>query len=470
MSERAVTAASDGLRTVCDELLSLLARQRPAGTVAVSAAAESGRSVQGRFADGRIVELSRSTHRGASLRCIHRLAGEGADTTTFHHVAATEPSADLVRLLLTRLGGTTSSSTVLEYPRTGSGPVIEPLRAQDGVSIPELAAFLEQVDAGARSADPAVSQVLIGFEVVDRLFCVGADVDERSLVYLTVRAIARRGSQLATGVYTPGTSGRLAEFTPFALGAEAGRRAVTGLGARPAPVGHFPVVVRGGRGIVLLHEACCHPLESDEVLRGSVYADQIGRPIAAPHVTITDDPTAAGSVGQYRFDDEGQPARPTLLVENGVLRALLTSGYTADRLSLPPTPNARCSSVLDPPLPRMSTTCLAAGQDRPEDILSGTEFGIYAENVGGGEVTESTGEFVFRVNNGYLIRNGRITDPIRDTTIAGRGDVVLKMIDAVGNDTALGAAKCRKQGQGVPVGLSGPTLRVASLLVGGTDV
>ncbi len=438
----------EGLLAVCAELACELERRRPSTALSVGVAAESGVGVKGRFADGRIVEVSRTARRGAALRCV---TPEG-----FHHVASTVPDLGMVDQLLSRGSG------------EGRALPLPAFSEHDAATSAELVEFLGRIDASARAAGPEISQLVIAFEVADRLFCVAGGLDHRRLVYLTIRAIARKGTDLATGVYTPGISGSLAELDPDGLGREVARRAINALGARPAPVGRFPVVIRGGRGIVLLHEACCHALEADQVLHGSVYADRVGQRIASPLVTIVDDPTMPGSVGSYRRDDEGMTASPTTLVEDGVLRGFLTDSRTAARLAVPGSPNARCESVLDPPLPRMSTTCLVAGRDDPADIVSGTEYGIYAENVGGGEVVESTGEFCFRVTNGYLIKDGRIADPIVDTTIAGRGDRVLREIDAVGDDSVLGAAKCGKFGQVIPVGVSGPTVRVASLLVGGT--
>ena len=231
----------------------------------------------------------------------------------------------------------------------------------------------------------------------------------------------------------------------------------------------MPIVVAGGRGIVMLHEACCHPLEGDEVIRGSIYASRVGDAIASPLVNVTDDPTVVGAVGSYVYDDEGVLASPTPLIVDGVLSGFLTDSDSAARLAVERSGNGRCRDMSHPPLPRMSNTCLANGESSVEDLVASTESGIYAENIGGGEMIESTGEFTFRVTNGYRIENGQITDPISETTISGTGESVLNGIDGVANDSSVGAAKCGKFGQWVPVGVIGPTLRVSSLFVGGTQ-
>jgi TldD protein len=439
------------LRTVCHELSAELERGRPADAAGVAAAAESGVHLRGRYAGGRITEVSTALRTGA---CVRKYS-DG----TYHQVASVTPGPGMVHALY----GRPRAVPPRPYP-----PIGTPAPA-DVIDLAGLRDFLGALDAGARDTAPVIGQLIADFEVTDRLFCAGNRLDHRRVGYLTIKAIARRGSALATGIYTPGLAGPLSDLDPAELGAEAARRAVAKLGARPAPVGRFPVIVRGGRGIVLVHEACCHALEADEVLRGSTYTGLAGKPIAAEAVTIVDDPTLPGAVGRYEIDDEGTPARPTTLVRDGYLRSFLSTRHTARQLGTAGTPNARCETILDPPIPRMSNTCLLAGAADPADMIAGTKLGIYAEHVGGGEVVESTGDFVFRVNNGQMIRDGRLAEPIAETTIAGRGADVLRSIDAVGNDPSLGAARCGKSGQAVLVGVYGPTISVRSLLVGGTD-
>lgn len=447
--------AGMALQTICEQLTAQLESRRPADAVDVAAVAESRTYVRGRYVDGRVADVSTALSAGACVR-------EYGDTT-FRQVASTTPGPGMVEALYAGISDWS--------PAQAGAPAAAPamMLPADLIELSELVRFLDAVDRGARDAVASVRQVVIDFEVAERLFCVGDQLDHRRVVYLTIRAVARHGDTLATGTYTPGLAGTLSSLVPAELGAEAARRAVVKLDARPAPVGYFPVVVQGGRGIVLLHEACCHALEADEVLHGSTYTGLEGEQIAAPGVTIIDDPTLPGAVGRYNMDDEGARARPTTLVADGYLRAFLTTAHTARRLGTPRSPNARCETVLDPPVPRMSNTYLREGDVDPASIIAGTTLGVYAEHVGGGEVVESTGDFVFRVNNGWMIRNGQLAEPIRETTIAGRGADVLRSIEAVGNDVTSGAARCGKLGQWVTVGLRGPTIAVRSLLVGGTD-
>ncbi|NED91177.1 TldD/PmbA family protein [Streptomyces sp. SID11233] len=445
---------SGTLRAAAGELGDEMRRHGPRGAVSTSGAVQSWHRVSGRFAESRVSDLSLQQGRATAARYV---LPDG-----FRHRAlpGLDPTA-------ARLDGPAGS---------GSGPAAPGPDGPPGwLEIPAVLRALHALEDAARGHDPSIAQVVIDFELSEQDMCLVAGGgprihDERRLLsYLSVRVIARRGGRVSTGFYTPGTCGPLDGIDVRACGAEVSRRAVAGLDARPAPVGRMPVVVAGGRGMVLLHEACCHPLEGDEVVRGSVYAGRLGERIASPLVTVRDDPTVPGAVGSYAYDDEGVPAAPTTVIEEGRLTGYLTDQESATRLGTVSSGNGRCTTVLQPPLPRMTNTCLAAGTSSVAEIIADTGFGIYAEHVGGGEVIEATGEFTFRVTNGHLIEKGRITDPIQETTIAGLGSRMLADVDAVADDPAVGAAKCGKFGQWVPVGVIGPTLRVGSLLVGGTE-
>ncbi|MFE7181815.1 TldD/PmbA family protein [Streptomyces erythrochromogenes] len=442
----------DSLRAVGHDLAAELRANRPKDQLSASGEVQTWHRTSGRLAEGRVSDISVQWGQATAARYVTR--------DTFLHRSASGFAPTVARL-----GAKTATTAPAGLQDTGRPPAW----TEPGTALTAL----RELEQAARDFDPAVAQVVVDFELAEQDLCVvdheGRVHDEtRLLSYLTVRVIARKGGRVSTGFYTPGVSGPLSGIDMHAAGAEVARRAVTGLAARPAPVGRLPVVVAGGRGMVLLHEACCHPLEGDEVLRGSVYAGRMGETIASPLVTLRDDPTVPGAVGSYAYDDEGVRATPTTLIENGVLTGWLTDQESAARLSIASSGNGRCTTALQPPQPRMTNTCLAAGTSTVDEIIASTEYGIYAEHVGGGEVIESTGEFTFRVTNGHLIENGRVTDPIEETTITGTGTQVLRDIDAIADDTAVGAAKCGKFGQWVTVGVVGPTLRVGSLLVGGT--
>jgi len=446
-----------------EELDAALQRVRPAAWAGTSALVERGDRVSGRFVDQRIIDVTTRTGVGAAVRCV-------TDRGLLYR-SADEPRVGLAEELLDLYRADTRPAR--QVPPAGRPRPADVASDITSRTLKLILGWLREADRAARGLDRRVTQFVADFDVSHRQLEVSCDGthyrDDRLLSYLTLRAIARDGTGIATGTYTPGSSTGLGVLSPEACGVEAARRAVGGLGARPAPVGRLPVVVAGGRGIVLIHEACCHPLEGDEVLRGSVYAGAVGMMIASSVVSIVDDATVPGATGTYRVDDEGTLAGATTLVDRGVLRGFLTDQETAHHLGADRTGNGRCRSVLDPPLPRMTNTCLLPGHQTRDEIILNTGLGVYAEHVGGGEVIESTGQFVFRVTNGYMIRDGEIAEAIQETTIAGTGTEVLRNIDAVADDVAIGAARCGKFGQFIPVGVVGPTLRVSELLVGGTS-
>lgn len=446
--------STDGRR-----LVALLRGAASRSWLAADVLVEETAELRARLADSTVAEATASVVNGT---CVRRI---DAESVTYRCRA--EIGDDVARELARELRREGTEAT--EHR-------IRPCRV-DGAAAGEVEALvqiLDAVDGAARNADDRVLQVVVEAErrrqrvTIATLEGAVAE-DRRALLYLTISVVARSGRRLATGVLTPATSGPLEELDAAAAGREAALRATVALEARPAPVRRLPVVVGPGRGAVLVHEACCHPVEGDEVLRGSIYAGRTGRPISSPLVTIVDDPLVPGAAGSILVDDDGLAASPTTVVEDGVLRSFLTDRVSALRLGVVSTGNGRRVGYTHTSLPRMTNTCVRAGSATPAEIIADTRLGIYAQHVGGGEVVESTGDFVFRVTNGFMIENGRVGDPIEDTTVRGNGAVVLRQIDCVGDDVQVGAAKCAKLGQVLPVGVVAPTLRIRSLLVGGTE-
>jgi len=417
---------------------------------------ESARLLNARFTEGHVTKAASSQQWGSATR---RIRGTGA--VAFGASNEWRPTA-----IAALLAGETASSHAANEREKGTTSETDDLLA-------EATRFCEQIDAAAREFHSAVTQVLIDVERVRREVAVvtpdAVHREFRTLEYFTVRAICNSGNELTTGFYTPATSGSLDNLDPVHIGRLAARRAVDGRGARPAPIATVPVVVAGGRGMVLIHEACCHPIEGDEVVKGSIYSGGLGSRIAAPELRIADDSQVPGAVGSYGFDDEGELSRRTPLVEDGLLVNYLTDVSNGVALGRGSSGNGRVDNFKSTPLPRMSNTVVGAGRLAPEQVIEQTEHGIYAEVVGGGEVVEATGEFVFRVLNGRMIENGQLTDAIQETTIGGNGKEVLRNVDMIASDVQVGAAQCGKHGQYVPVGVIGPTLRISGLRVGGTE-
>jgi len=241
------------------------------------------------------------------------------------------------------------------------------------------------------------------------------------------------------------------------------------LDAVDSPRGVIPVVLAPGENGVLFHESCGHGMEADLVYKGSNFKDQIGKQTAARGVTLIDDGTLPFMPGSFAFDDEGTPSERTVLIEDGIQKNYLCDLIWGEKLGLKSTGSGRRQSFRFPPIPRMRNTFIERGNRSPEEIVAATRKGIYVASVGGGgQVDVITGNFMMGVGEGYLIENGRITQPIKGATLSGMGIQALKTIDMVGNDLQLfaSAGRCGKM-QAAPVGFGMPTIRVRGILVGG---
>ena len=297
--------------------------------------------------------------------------------------------------------------------------------------------------------------------------------DEVTRVLFRVSVVADGDLGMQTGAESLGFTGGWEVFDRYSLidlATEAAEQAVRKLHARPAPSGQLPVVIAQGTGGVLFHEACGHGLEADHIAKGaSVYAGRMGELVASPLVTLVDDGTVDGEWGTRSFDDEGQPTRRNVLIENGVLVDYMWDHIRARDEERAPSGNGRRQDYASLPMVRMTNTFVLAGEDNPADIISSTEHGVYVAKLGGGSVNTASGDFVFGMRDAYLIENGQITEPLREGNLIGNGPQVLSDIDMLGNDFAMGGpGTCGKDGQGVPVGTGQPTLRVSSMTIGGT--
>jgi TldD protein len=230
-----------------------------------------------------------------------------------------------------------------------------------------------------------------------------------------------------------------------------------------------PIVLAGGSGGILFHEACGHGLEADHIVKdASVYVGQVGQLVASPLVTLVDDGTWFGEWGNFGVDDEGNAPARNVLIENGVLTDYMWDWLRARKEGRKSSGNGRRQSYQHLPMVRMTNTFLLAGPEDPDEIVAQTPSGVYVKKLGGGQVNTATGDFVFGTTEAYLIENGRITEPLRDANLIGNGPEVLRRIDAVAGDFDMTPGTCGKDGQSVPVGCGQATLRITGVTLGGT--
>jgi TldD protein len=262
----------------------------------------------------------------------------------------------------------------------------------------------------------------------------------------------------------------LDEYPPEKIAQTAVRQALLMLKAGKAPGGTMPVVISSEAGGTMVHEAVGHGLEADLACEGlSVYHNKIGQRVANEKVTVVDDATVPNKRGSFQFDDEGVPAERTVLIEKGILKNYMFDRKVAMKHGFQPTGNGRRESYRFKPICRMTNTMILSGADDPAEIVRSTERGLFVRKMGGGQVNTVNGDFVFEVNEGYLIEKGKVGDPVRGAILTGNGPKVLQTIDKVGNDLGFAIGTCGKDGQGVPVGDAQPTLRIPELVIGGSS-
>ncbi|MEQ8405191.1 MAG: metalloprotease TldD [Oceanicaulis sp.] len=426
------------------------------------------------FDDGRLKVASFDAERGFGLR------GVFGERTGFAH--SSDPTLDALK----RAGETASAA------RKGADAVMAPPPARtnqrfyediDVIGAPGFdakAKLLAEIDAYLRDKDSEVVQVsasLSGSRRVIGIVRAGGDVraDVRPLVRLNVAVTCERAGRRETG--SAGAGGR-AEFSRWVdpaawkdLADEALRVAKVNLEAVDAPAGEWDLVLGPGWPAVLLHEAVGHGLEGDFNRKGSsAFAGRIGEQVASKGVTVVDDGAIDQRRGSLSFDDEGTPTGRTVLIEDGVLVGYMQDRQNARLMGMEPTGNGRRESYAHPTMPRMTNTIMEAGDHDPKEILESLEDGVYAVNFGGGQVDITSGKFVFRCTEAYRVRGGEVQEPIKGATLIGDGPTALTKISMIGNDMKMdpGVGTCGKAGQGVPVGVGQPTLKIKGLTVGGT--
>ncbi|MBI1406298.1 MAG: metalloprotease TldD [Caulobacter sp.] len=428
------------------------------------------------FDDGRLKNAAYDSGEGFGLRVV---AGETAGYAHASEIseAAFGRAADSARLAKRGYSGVAA-----EGPRSTNirlygedNPVASP-----GFS--EKVALLQEIDAFARARDSRIVQVSASMagerRIVEILRADGRLVrDVRPLSRVNVQVTVERDGRRESG--TSGAGGRAGFetwITPESWQGqvdEALRQALVNLEAIDCPAGEMDVVLGPGWNGVLLHEAVGHGLEGDFNRKGiSAFSGRVGERVAAKGVTVVDDGTLPGRRGSLSVDDEGTPTERTVLIEDGILTGYMHDRQSARLMGLSPTGNARRESYAYMPMPRMTNTVMLGGEHTLDEMIASTKRGLYCASLGGGQVDITNGKFVFQCTEAYLIENGKITHPVKGATLIGDGPSALTRVTMIGDDFALdpGIGVCGKAGQGVPVGVGQPSLKITGLTVGGTAV
>ena len=426
------------------------------------------------FDNGRLKQATYDTSQGFGLRAVKDEAVGYAHASDLSE-AAIERAADAVRAVKGGYAGQYAEPPARTNAKLygDDSPLASP-------SFEAKARLLQTIDAYARAKDPRVRQVTAGlaatWQAVEILRGDGTTYrDVRPLVRVTVSVVVGDGNRQEVG--SDGYGGREGYGRFIATDAWQGavdnaiRQALVNLEAVPAPAGEMDVVLGPGWPGVMLHEAVGHGLEGDfNRKKTSAFAGLMGQQVAAKGVTVVDDGTISLRRGSLSIDDEGTPTNRTVLIEDGILVGYMQDRQNARLMAMKPTGNGRRESFAHVPMPRMTNTLMLAGSRDPAEIIASVKHGIYATYFGGGQVDITSGKYVFQCTEAYRIDNGKVGAPIKGAMLIGNGPTDLHRISMVGNDLKLdnGIGTCGKNGQGVPVGVGQPTLRIDRITVGGT--
>ena len=426
------------------------------------------------YDDGKLKAASFDESQGFGLRAVRGETAAYAHATEISE-AALKRAAEVCRTVAKGDGAVVDAS-----PERSNRKLYADTNPAEALGFSKKVTLLQKVDAFARGLDPRVVQVSVSlgadWQAIEILRGDGSTYrDIRPLVRFNVSVVSSDGTQQGQGSHGLGGRGEPLSYLTDDICQEAAREALrqslVSLEAKPAPAGEMDVLLGPGWPGILLHEAIGHGLEGDfHRKKTSVFTKLMGERIAAKGITVVDDGTIPNRRGSISIDDEGTPSRRNTLIEDGVLVGLMQDRMNARLMGVAPTGNGRRQSYAHAPMPRMTNTFMMAGDKAPEEIQRSIKKGLYAKSFGGGQVDITSGKFVFSCTEAYLIEDGRITTPVKGATLIGSGADALMRISMVGNDMALdpGIGTCGKQGQGVPVGVGQPTIRIDRLTVGGT--
>lgn len=377
--------------------------------------------------------------------------------------------------------------------RQGTGGVILPVPQRTGslyagnnpledVSEQKRIQIMEDTDRAIRSLNPFIKQVNMVIDTsLDLVTVIRQDGrrfdDVRPMTHIVVSVDALNPSgDIETGSASYAARGTLSDFFKKAsvdvLAIRAVEQLKTKMKAVPCPAGQMDVILGSGAAAVMLHEAVGHGLEGDFNRTGaSPFAGKIGQQVAARGVTVVDQGNIPGQLGALNVDDEGVETGRTVLIEDGILKGYIQDTINARLMGVAPTGNGRRESYTSQPVPRMTTTFMEAGQHTKEEMIASVKGkALYAVQFAGGQVDTASGKFVFAVDEGYLVEDGKVVGPVKGATLIGDCIQAMSAITMIGNDLVIdtGAWSCGKAGQSVPVGVGQPHLKMGGMTVGGT--
>lgn len=386
-----------------------------------------------------------------------------------------ETLLDLANDLATAFSGTRAKKAIT-LPKMKKGDKHQIKRKPDTVDIKEKVDLVKRANQAARNYSKDISQVNLSYmDTVQNVWIASSEDiyvhDERIRTRLGIHSVAKNEDDMQSGFNGPGGHYGFEFYDTFDVeeaGQEASRIAVTMLYADEAPSATMPVVIDNGFGGVIFHEACGHSLEATSVAKNaSVFSGKKNEKIGSDLVTAIDDGTIENAWGSANFDDEGRPQKRRVLIEKGMLKSYMVDHLNGLRMNESSTGSGRRESYRFAPTSRMSNTFIDNGESTFDEIIEATEYGLYAKKMGGGSVQPSSGDFNFAVMEGYMIRNGKIAEPVKGATLVGTGKDALKKIDMVGDNLSRAQGMCGSLSGSIPTDVGQPTIRISNMTVGG---
>ena len=435
--------------------------------------AEKTRNNGIRFLDGKIDTVSDEMVSGVGIRAFIGTRTAYATTTDLSRAGLLR----CAKAVANAIGDGNASVNISLTERIF--PNIHPVKILPGSTpIKTRTDILKEACFAAKERDEKIKQVMGNLASVDHTILIAnseglytTDRHVRTIIAVNAVAVSADGSDNQSGFYGPGRGMGLEMFDfidPREVGITAADEALVSLRADYCPAGQMTVAIENGFGGVIFHEACGHSLEATSVGTGtSQMAGKLGQQIANEKVTAIDDGTIPGAWGSVNIDDEGHPTQKNVLIENGILKNYMIDRLGSRRMGMPMTGNSRRQSFMYEPTSRMTNTYIANGPDKNEDIIASIEYGLYAKKMGGGSVNPLTGEFNFGVSEGYIVRNGKICEPVRGASLVGTGSQILMDIDMVGQNMATGQGMCGSSSGSVPTDVGQPLIRISKITVGG---
>ena len=452
-------------------LVDVLAAAMSTGADFAEVYAEKTRNNGIRFLDGKIDTVNDDMVSGVGIRAFIGTRTVYATTTDISRAGLIR----CARAVADALGESNAQVSINLTERIF--PNIHPVKVLPGsTAIKTRIDILKDACFAAKDYDEKIKQVVGNLASVDHTILIanseGLYTSDRHVrTRIAVNAVASDGKENQSGSDSPGRGMGLEMFEfidPKQVGRNAADQALVNLRADYCPAGQMTVAIESGFGGVIFHEACGHSLEATSVGTGtSQMAGKLGQQIANVKVTAIDDGTIPGAWGSVNIDDEGHPTQRNVLIENGILKNYMIDRLGSRRMGMEMTGNGRRESFMYEPTSRMTNTFIANGNDKNEDIIASIEYGLYAKKMGGGSVNPLTGEFNFGVSEGYIVRNGKICEPVRGASLVGTGSQILMDIDMVGQNLATGQGMCGSSSGSVPTDVGQPLIRVSKITVGG---